>query len=70
LKKETERMPLTPRGEGEEIISFPEEFPLRWGTYNVQRTMDTDNLFPMIAQGLPEQWKDMRIGKEEAEEQK
>ena len=58
-------MPLTPRGEGEEIISFQEEYPLRWGTYNVQRTVDTDNLFPMIAQGLPEKWKGMRVGKED-----
>ncbi len=70
LKKETERMPLTKRGAGEEIISFPEEFPLRWGTYNVQKTADTDNLFPLISHGLPEQWKDMRVGKEEVEGQK
>lgn len=58
-------MPLTKRGEGEEIISFQEEFPLRWGTYEVQRTMDTDNLFPLISHGLPEKWQDMRVGKEE-----
>lgn len=67
LKKETERMPLTEKGEGEELLSFPEEYPLRWGTYEVQRTNDTDNLFPMIAQGLPTQWKELHMGKEEIE---
>lgn len=25
----------------------------RYGTYEVQQTADTDNTFPMIAQGLP-----------------
>ena len=25
----------------------------KYGTYNVQPTADSDNLFPMIAQGLP-----------------
>ncbi|MBQ5738874.1 MAG: hypothetical protein IIV78_00535 [Oscillospiraceae bacterium] len=67
MKKKTERMPLTGSGAGEEILSFQEEFPLRWGTYEVQRTNDTDNLFPMIAQGLPKAWEGMRVGKEEVE---
>ena len=28
-------------------------------TYNIQPTADTENLFPMIAPGLPEEWKRM-----------
>ena len=39
-----------------------------YGTYNVQRTNDSDNLFPMIAQGLPRQWKNMALGKQALEE--
>ncbi len=39
-----------------------------YGTYNVQRTCDTDNLFPMIAHALPTQWKGMAIGKQKLSE--
>ena len=39
----------------------------RYGTYNIQPTSDTENLFPLIAPGLPEQWKRMAIGKNEVE---
>ena len=38
-----------------------------YGTYNIQPTADTENLFPMIAPGLPEEWKRMAIGKSEME---
>ena len=31
----------------------------KYGTYNIQPTSDTENLFPLIAPGLPEQWKRM-----------
>ncbi len=39
----------------------------KYGTYNIQPTSDTENLFPLIAPGLPEQWKRMAIGKNEIE---
>ena len=29
----------------------------RYGTYEIQPTCDTDNLYPMIMQGLPRQWE-------------
>lgn len=33
----------------------PDAFDMvnRYGTYNIQPTADTENLFPTIAQGLP-----------------
>ena len=33
----------------------------RYGTYEVQHTADTDNTFPMIAQGLPKSMKGKMI---------
>ena len=39
----------------------------KYGTSNIQPTADTENLFPMIAPGLPEEWKRMAIGKSEME---
>ena len=38
----------------------------RYGTYNIQRTADTFNTFPAIAQGLPRSLN-KAIDKEEAE---
>ena len=38
-----------------------------YGTYNIQPTSDTENLFPLIAPGLPEQWKRMAVGKKDVE---
>ena len=34
----------------------------KYGTYNIQPTSDTENLFPLIAPGLPAQWKRMAVG--------
>ena len=39
----------------------------QYGTYNIQPTADADNLFPLIANGLPEEWTNRKIGKEEQE---
>lgn len=39
-----------------------------YGTYNIQRTADTDDLFPLIAPGLPRQWRKLHLGKPELEE--
>lgn len=35
----------------------------KYGTYNIQPTSDTENLFPLIAPGLPEQWKRMAVAR-------
>lgn len=32
----------------------------KYGTYNIQPTADTKNLFPAIAQGLPKREKDKK----------
>ena len=39
----------------------------KYGTYNIQPTADTENLFPLIAPGLPDEWKRMAIGKKDLE---
>lgn len=39
----------------------------RYGTYNVQPTADTENLFPMIAPGLPRGWGRMKLDKGDVE---
>ena len=41
----------------------------RYGTYNIQPTADTENVFPMIAQGLPKKWRDMALGRQDLEEE-
>lgn len=38
-----------------------------YGTYEVQRTQDTDNVFPLIAQGLPKSKKDMVITRDDVD---
>ena len=40
----------------------------KYGTYNIQPTCEQENMFPMIAHGLPEAWKDMAVGKEDLED--
>ena len=40
-----------------------------YGTYNIQPTADTENVFPLISHALPEQRKDMAIGKDELEQE-
>lgn len=37
----------------------------QYGTYNIQPTNESENLFPAIAQALPTQWRDQAIRKEE-----
>lgn len=39
----------------------------QYGTYNIQPTSDTDNLFPLIGAGLPQDWKDMKLDKYDLE---
>lgn len=37
----------------------------KYGTYEVQDTADTENIFPMIAHGLPVSWKGVHIDRPE-----
>ena len=39
----------------------------KYGTYNIQPTSDTENLVPLIAPGLPEQWQRMAVVKKDVE---
>lgn len=39
-----------------------------YGTYNIQPTADTDNLFPLIAPGLPRRWRGMKLEKGDLEQ--
>ena len=38
-----------------------------YGTYNIQPTADTENVFPLIAPGLPRQWRKMHLDKQDLE---
>ena len=40
-----------------------------YGTYNVQRTVDTENVFPLIGHGLPKGWQGMKMGKRDVEDE-
>ena len=37
-----------------------------YGTYDIQPTADTENVFPLIAPGLPKKYRDMKLGKDDA----
>ncbi len=39
----------------------------KYGTYNIQPTSDTENIFPLIAPGLPTQWRRMAMDKWDVE---
>ena len=40
----------------------------RSGTYNIQPTSDTENLFPLVGPALPKRWRGLHIGKAEIED--
>ena len=39
----------------------------KYGTYNIQPTTDTENLFPLIGPEMPERWRHMSLGKDDLE---
>lgn len=70
-RKRREGLPRDATPDIHQFSSPPEsvgELINMYGTYNVQRTCDTDNLFPMIGHALPTQWKGMAIGKQKLSE--
>ena len=50
----------SPPENGRELINM-------YGTYNIQPTTDTENLFPLIGPELPERWRHMSLGKDDLE---
>ncbi len=36
-----------------------------YGTYNIQPTADTENVFPLIAPGLPKAYRHMKLDKDD-----
>ena len=38
-----------------------------YGTYNIQPTADTENVFPLIAPGLPKASRHMKLDKDDLE---
>ena len=38
-----------------------------YGTYNIQPTADTENVFPLIAPGLPKAYRRLRLDKHDLE---
>lgn len=56
LREEKKGFPYDPAPDVNRFPGVPESgFDLvnEYGTYNIQPTADTDNLFPLIAPGLP-----------------
>lgn len=52
----------SPPENGRELINM-------YGTYNIQRTADTENTFPLISHALPTQWRGMHLDKYDLEKQ-
>lgn len=70
--KEDEKLPYHEAPMAEPHFGQPDDcYDLinQYGTYNIQPTADTENVFPMIAQGLPKKWRDMALGKRDLEEE-
>ena len=38
-----------------------------YGTHNIQPTADTENVFPLIAPGLPKAYRHMKLDKDDLE---
>lgn len=69
-KECSEKLPYDPTPMAHAHFGEPEDVSdliNKYGTYNVQSTNDTENLFPAIMQGLPTQWRGEEITKEEIE---
>ncbi len=39
----------------------------QYGTYNIQPTSNTENVFPLIAPGLPKRYEKMKLDKHDLE---
>lgn len=71
-KKKKEGFPCDATPDVHHFSGVPEScFDLvnQYGTYNIQPTADTENVFPLIAPGLPRAWKEMRLGKDDLKQE-
>ena len=71
-KKERKHCPLPDAPFTDPIFGQPEscaDLVNKYGTYNIQPTADTENVFPLIGHGLPKQWENMHLDKYDAEKQ-
>ncbi|MBQ3496579.1 MAG: hypothetical protein IJA73_00495 [Oscillospiraceae bacterium] len=69
-RKKDRRFPYDPTPTAHPHFGQPEDccdLVSKYGTYNVQSTCESENLFPLIAHALPSQWKNIAIGKDEIE---
>ena len=71
-KKERRHYPFPDAPFADPVFGQPEscaDLVNKSGTYNFQPTADTENVFPLISHALPEQCKDLAIGKDELEQE-
>ena len=71
MREEKKGFPYDPAPDVNRGPGVPESgFDLvnEYGTYNIQPTTDTDNLFPLIAPGLPRRWRGMKLEKGDLEQ--
>ena len=70
-KKERTHYPFPDAPFADPVFGQPEscaDLVNKYGTYNIQPTADTDNLFPLIAPGLPRRWRGMKLEKGDLEQ--
>ena len=70
-KKERRHYPFPDAPFADPVFGQPEscaDLVNKYGTYNIQPTADTDNLFPLIAPGLPRRWRGMKLEKGDLEQ--
>lgn len=70
MKKGSQGLPRDSTPDVHQFRGIPEScFDLvnQYGTYEIQPTTNTENVFPLIGQGLPEQWKELKIDKYDLE---
>ena len=70
MKKGSHGLPRDSTPDVHQFRGVPEScFDLvnQYGTYEIQATTNTENVFPLIGHGLPEQWKDLKIDKYDLE---
>ena len=61
MKKENKKISSSKSVEGD--VFDAGDIVNKYGTYNIQPTADTKNLFPQISQGLPQQKKGKKKSK-------
>ena len=68
MKRKARGFPYDPAPAGHQSRAPPQNSFTRvnqYGTYNIQPTTDTENLFPLIGPEMPERWRHMSLGKDD-----